>query len=155
MAPAFASEDSLCPGQIATEDKSNETTAMPKLLSMLGLQGGIVAIDATGCRKKIASTIISRGAGCILAVKGNRGALGEDIGYAARLAKPGSQAKDVDCGHGRVETRKCTAFTGLRYITQFHGRENLSFIVLIESERIIKATGETSNEKRFHISSRI
>ncbi|GHV54262.1 hypothetical protein FACS1894181_18160 [Bacteroidia bacterium] len=78
-----------------------------------------------------------------------QGALGEDIGYAARLAKP--RARIVG---GLVETRKCTAFTGLRYITQLQGWENLSSIVLIESERIIKETGETSNEKRFHISCR-
>ncbi|GHT36860.1 hypothetical protein FACS189435_0650 [Bacteroidia bacterium] len=117
---------------------------MPKLLSMLGLQEDIVAIDATGCRKKIASTIISRGADYIE----------EDIGYTARLVKPGNQTKDTDCGHGRIETRKCTVFTDLRYITQPHGWENLSSIVLIESERIIKETGETSNEKRFHISCR-
>ncbi|GHU55595.1 hypothetical protein FACS189411_04360 [Bacteroidia bacterium] len=60
----------------------------------------------------------------------------------------------MDCGHDRIETRKCTVFTDLRYITQFQDWENLSSIVLIESERIIKSTGETTNEKRFYISSR-
>ncbi|GHU55592.1 hypothetical protein FACS189411_04350 [Bacteroidia bacterium] len=88
MVSAFASEDSLCLGQIATEDKSNEITAIPKLLSMLDLQGDIVTIDAMGCQRKIASTIISRGADYILAVKGNQGALEEDIDYTIRLAKP-------------------------------------------------------------------
>ncbi|GHT65363.1 putative transposase YncI [Bacteroidia bacterium] len=151
---AFASEDCLCLGQIATEDKSNEITAIPKLLSMLDLQGDIVTIDAMGCQKKIASTIISRGADYILAVKGNQGALQEDIDYTIRLAKPESQAKEVDGGHGRIETRKCTVFTDLSYITQLQDWEKLSSIVLIESERIIKATGEASNEKRFYISSR-
>jgi predicted transposase YbfD/YdcC len=151
---AYASDDCLCLGQIATEDKSNEITAIPKLLSMLDIKGNIVSIDAMGCQKKIASTIISRGADYILAVKGNQGSLEEDMDYTIRLSKPDSQSQQVDCGHGRIETRKCSVFTDMSYITKVKDWKKLSSIVLVESERIIKATGETSHEKRLYISSR-
>ena len=73
---AWASVNQLSLGQIKVEDKSNEITAIPKLLNVLALKGCIVTIDAMGCQREIASRIIDKEADYILAVKGNRGRLG-------------------------------------------------------------------------------
>lgn len=59
-------------GQLAVEGKSNEITAIPKLLEMLDLRKATVTIDAMGCRKEIAQKIVDRGGQYVLAVKANR-----------------------------------------------------------------------------------
>ena len=59
-------------GQAKADERSNETTAIPRLLSMLELSGCIVAIDAMGCQKEIAATIIESGADYALSVKKNQ-----------------------------------------------------------------------------------
>jgi predicted transposase YbfD/YdcC len=64
---------------VKADEKSNEITAIPKLLEVLTLQGSIVTIDAMGCQKETASKITEKEAGCIPAVKGNQGSLEEDI----------------------------------------------------------------------------
>ncbi len=66
-------------GQVVTEEKSNEITAIPKLLRMLELRGAIVTIDAMGCQKEIATEIRERGADYVLQVKGNQEHLEDDI----------------------------------------------------------------------------
>ena len=72
MVSAWASENSLVLGQVRiTDAKSNEITAIPELLKLLDVSGCIVSIDAMGCQKEIAWTILERGADYLLAVKGN------------------------------------------------------------------------------------
>jgi predicted transposase YbfD/YdcC len=63
---------------VKVEEKSNEITAIPRLLEVLALQGCIVTIDAMGCQKEIAGKIVSKGADYVLAVKGNQGNLEAD-----------------------------------------------------------------------------
>ena len=79
LVSAWASANTLTLGQVKTEEKSNEITAIPKLLEMLELSGCIVTIDAMGCQKEIARTIVDRGADYLLAVKENQGQLYQDI----------------------------------------------------------------------------
>ena len=62
-----------------TEEKSNEITAIPRLLELLELHGCIVTIDAMGCQKEIAQGILDRGADYLLAVKENQGRLYQDV----------------------------------------------------------------------------
>jgi len=76
---AWAAENQLVLGQVAVEDKSNEITAIPKLLEILELHGAIVTIDAMGCQKEIAAKIRDRGADYVLAVKDNQPHLYEDL----------------------------------------------------------------------------
>jgi predicted transposase YbfD/YdcC len=76
---AWAAENRLVLGQVAVEDKSNEITAIPKLLEMLELHGAIVTIDAMGCQKEIAAKVRDRGADYLLAVKDNQPHLYEDL----------------------------------------------------------------------------
>ena len=74
-----ASENSLVLGQTRTDAKSNEITAIPELLQLLDVSGCIVTIDAMGCQKEMARTILDRGADYLPAVKENQGRLYEDI----------------------------------------------------------------------------
>ena len=71
--------NTLTLGQVKTEEKSNEIAAIPKLLEMLELSGCIVTIDAMGCQKEIARTIVDRGADYLLAVKDNQRQLYQDV----------------------------------------------------------------------------
>jgi predicted transposase YbfD/YdcC len=109
---AWASANRVVLGQVMVDEKSNEITAIPKLLEMLELHGAIVTIDAMGCQKEIAAKVRARGAAYVLTVKGNQEHLEEDIvGYFAALDEGSkrnrhrSRATHRSQGHGRVETR--------------------------------------------------
>ena len=71
MVSAWASECGISLGQIATEEKSNEITAIPKLLDRIDVAGAVVTIDAMGCQKEIAKKIKDDGGDYVLAVKDN------------------------------------------------------------------------------------
>src|SRR5215213_8267142 len=79
LVSAWATECSLTLGQIATEEKSNEITAIPQLLELLGLEGALVTIDAMGCQKAIAAKIVEAGGDYVLSVKENQERLRDDI----------------------------------------------------------------------------
>src|SRR3954454_11524860 len=79
LVSAWAAENRLVLGQIPVDDKSNEITAIPRLLELLELTGAIVTIDAMGCQKEIADTARQRGADYVLAVKDNQPHLREDL----------------------------------------------------------------------------
>ena len=79
MVSAFATEARLVLAQQAVDEKSNEITAIPKLLKLLNLKGHIVTIDAMGTQKAIAKQIIEQGGDYVLALKGNQGTLNEDV----------------------------------------------------------------------------
>jgi hypothetical protein len=79
MVSAWASDIRLVLGQIKTNDKSNEITAIPELIKTLALEGAIITIDAMGCQKKITHTIIEEKADYVLQVKDNQQRLHEDI----------------------------------------------------------------------------
>jgi len=79
MVNAWAAENHLGLGQLVTDAKSNEITAIPKLLEMLEISGCLVTIDAMGCQTKIAESIIAAGAEYCLAAKGNQPTLENGI----------------------------------------------------------------------------
>lgn len=109
---AWVTENRLFLGQEVVDDKSNEITAIPKLLEVLELAGAIVTIDAIGCQTEIADKIRTKGADYVLAVKGNQEHLEEDIIAAFAAADEGCSTETIDThtehskGHGRVETRR-------------------------------------------------
>ena len=119
LVSAWASANTLTLGQVKTEEKSNEITAIPRLLAMLELTGCIVTIDAMGCQamgcqKEIAQGILDREADYVLAVKENQGQLHEDVKDLfeggeefAYQGLPHEYATTLDKGHGRVERREC------------------------------------------------
>src|SRR5204863_3685627 len=79
MVSAWGCEQRLVRGQIATDAKSNEITAGPKLLEMLSLKGCIVSVDALNCQREIARQIVDQGGDYALALKGNQGTLHDDV----------------------------------------------------------------------------
>ncbi len=98
------------------DSKSNEITAIPKLLEVLDLQGCVMSIDAIGCQKKIANQIVSKQANYILAVKENQGELLENVRDSFQLLPGKSVSQEVDCGHGRVEQRLCSVIADLSMV---------------------------------------
>jgi len=106
MVSAWAQHNSLVLGQVKVDNKSNEITAIPKLLSRLNIAGSVITVDAMGCQKRIAQQIIQQGGDYVLSLKGNRGNLYEDVAtYFTSQLSPEAAMMTVDGGHGRIETR--------------------------------------------------
>ena len=109
---AWSVENHLTLGQVATDAKSNEITAIPELLELLDLEGAMVTIDAMGCQKDIAAKIVGGGGQYALAVKENQPHLYEDIERAFDEAldqgEPGvdfTECQTEGPRKGRQETR--------------------------------------------------
>lgn len=155
MVSAFAAGAKLVLAQQKVDDKSNEITAIPKLLKLLELKGNIVTIDAMGTQKEIAEAIIEREGDYILALKGNHSTLHDDVieYFQDNIGQPGSDIKiseEVDYGHGRIEVRKCSVTEEVDWLgkLKFPGMKS---IICIDSERTIGDI--VSLERRFYISS--
>jgi predicted transposase YbfD/YdcC len=161
MVSAWASANQLVLGQVKVDDKSNEITAIPALLSLLDVSGCIVTIDAMGCQKEIAQQIIDQGGDYLLAVKGNQGHLHEDIAFFFNLAQQNGFARvehtyhqTVNSGHGRIETRQCWAISGpesLSFLRDGQAWPNLQSIFMIRSQR--QLNGQISHHTHYFISS--
>jgi predicted transposase YbfD/YdcC len=156
---AWASEAHLSLGQVAVEEKSNEITAIPRLLELLDLRGALVTIDAMGCQKEIAAKIVEGGGDYVLAVKENQPHLLEDI--QACLAQAfDSNFKDLygdwyetrERAHGRQETRTYYILTNPVGIRLSEAWTKLKVIGMCLSERVIN--GKQSDEVRYFIGSR-
>jgi predicted transposase YbfD/YdcC len=152
MVSAWAEKNHTVPGQVKVDEKSNEITAVPRLLDLLVMKGCIVTIDAMGCQKEIASKIIEKEANYLLALKGNQGSLQEQVEDSFRFLKPSSTDEQVDAGHGRVETRKCSVISDLSMIANREEWKGLNCIIRIESERYFKSSGKTETDIRQYIS---
>ena len=158
MVSAWATSKGAVLGQLRTEAKSNEITAIPRLLELLQLKGAVVTIDAAGCQKEIADKIVDSGADYVLAVKDNQPTLRADIdaSFAAATEREDFErvvdfAETLEKGHGRTETRRCMVYRDLSNISQREKWANLGCIILIDAERTVN--GETSSERRLYISS--
>jgi predicted transposase YbfD/YdcC len=144
---AWASQARLALGQAAVDEKSNEITAIPALLNLLALKGGIVTIDAIGCQTEIGQLIVDKEADYILAVKANQPSLYEDVAELFRgvqevefQAVPHTYAQTWDKNHGRVERRRCWALSDpelLSYLRHKDAWANLKTVFLVERERYL------------------
>jgi predicted transposase YbfD/YdcC len=158
MVSAWAVENHLSLGQVATDAKSNEITAIPELLELLDLEGAVVTIDAMGCQKDIASGIIQKKGEYVLAVKENQPHLYEDIGQAFDGALEHGEAgvdftecRTEGVRSGRREARTCCVITnpsGLRGLGLW---TKLTAICMVVCEREIN--GICSSEIRYFIGS--
>jgi predicted transposase YbfD/YdcC len=159
LVSAWATEANLTLGQVAVDEKSNEITAIPRLLELLDLHGALVSLDALGCQKEIASKVVERGGDYVLTVKDNQEQLKEDI--LATFVK----AYDNNCqgvayesyetveeGHGRQERRVYEVIHDLTGIRDRESWTGLKVIGKCYSERTQK--GKTSYEERYFIGSR-
>lgn len=153
MVSAWAGSSRIVLGQVKTEAKSNEITAIPSLLSMLVLAGCIVTIDAMGCQREIVTQIRERKADYMIAVKANQPTLLQGIVRSFDLLKPDLVGEEVDCGHGRVETRRCEAITDLRWVENRDDWKDLAAVVRITRTRHLKLEGKTTTETAYYIAS--
>ncbi|MFK7899311.1 MAG: ISAs1 family transposase [Cyclobacteriaceae bacterium] len=150
---AYAFENRLTLAQKTVFEKSNEITAIPELLDLLTIEGSVVTIDAMGCQKKIAEKIIEKKANYTLMVKGNQQALHEQIKSVFGHTVLADQSIEYDLGHGRIEERKCSVITDLRFLDEAVNWKGIQSLVRVESKRTNKPTEYTSQETRYYISS--
>jgi predicted transposase YbfD/YdcC len=153
MVSAWANSNSLVLAQRKVDEKSNEITAIPRLLEALELSGTVVSIDAMGCQRSIASQIVEKKADYILAVKQNQGHLLAQVKDSFRMLAADSVAEEIDCGHGRVERRTCSVLADTSLVEQAAEWASLQGLVRIEAERYHKVSGKTEREVRYYITS--
>ena len=137
---AWAEEYGICLGQVKVSEKSNEITAIPELVEAVLTEGCTITIDAMGCQKEIAKTIIENKADYILAVKGNQGNLEKAIDETARFEQPDTVNIMEDYGHGRIETRICKAYNNISYVENSKEWAGLSTVFIVESHVHEKST---------------
>ena len=158
MVSAWASENGLVLGQLKTEEKSNEITAIPQLLRALAIKGCLVTIDAMGCQKAIAKQIVEQGGDYLLALKGNQSKLAEEVeavfneadeanyeGYAVDFQETEERK------HGRQEIRRYWSMACEGFLVNAEPWAELSMIGMVESERTVD--GKTSIDYRYYIGS--
>ncbi|HEU5117833.1 MAG TPA: ISAs1 family transposase, partial [Isosphaeraceae bacterium] len=156
---AWAAEHRLTLAQVAVEDKSNEITAIPRVLALLDLKGALVSIDAIGCQKAIATQIREGGGDYLLAVKDNQPTLRDDIGACFLQAYEDGFATvkhDIfttqEVGHGRTEERVYTVLyepSGLRTQGDWAGLK-----AIVQAIRTRRVGDKESTEVSYYISSR-
>lgn len=158
LVSAWASANNLVLGQVATEAKSNEITAIPALLELLTLKGCIVTIDAMGCQTKIAEQIIDQGGDYVLALKGNQETLAVEVEEAFIDADARDYAdmqsdvfETVERAHGRVERRRYRTLSDLSGLSRQPLWKAINMIGMVESTREIN--GKCSTETRYFIGS--
>lgn len=159
MVSAWATSQRIVLGQVKTEEKSNEITAIPRLLKLLDIKHCFVTIDAMGCQKDIADQICKSGADYLLAVKENQPTLSRDIAAVFESVRRDPDLllsmdfhETRDTGHGRTEVRRCAVTDIVDGISQRKEWRNLHSLVRIASERTVD--GKTTFEKRYYICSR-
>ena len=153
---AWCQANHMVLGQLATDAKSNEITAIPELMKLLDLKDAVVTIDAAGCQKKIAQQIVEQGGHYILQLKGNQGGLHDEtvmlfdqcltddchgIAY--------STATTIDKGHRRIEERRIWATSEVNWFAEKGKWKNLRSLVRVQAKRTMG--GETSSEYRYYI----
>ncbi len=152
MVSAWSRQNSLVLGQVKVDDKSNEITAIPKLLSRLDIAGAVITIDAMGCQKKIAEQIVRQEGDYVLSLKGNHGLLHEDVAtYFTSSLSPEVAVQTVDGGHGRIETRSVRVTDEIEWLKREHSWEGLKSIVAVTAKRELGK--KTTEETRYFISS--
>ncbi len=159
MVSAWATNNGLVLGQRKVDSKSNEITAIPKLLKVLSLKGCIITIDAIGCQKKITKQIISQEADYVIAVKKNQGGLYERIEKLFKDALASdfkglikTEYRVSENQHGREETRYCQILTNINEAInpkgEWKGLNSIAFVDYLRTEK-----GKTTLERRYFISS--
>lgn len=158
MVSAWATENRLVLGQVKTEEKSNEITAIPELLRVLALKGCIVTIDAMGCQREIVKQIVEQGADYVISLKGNQGTLHKEVELLLQSAKENGfkdlshdTCETTDGEHGRIEIRRFTTTGEVDWFEDKSKWEKLTSFGMVESERQIG--DKTTRDTRYYISS--
>jgi predicted transposase YbfD/YdcC len=155
MVSAWGSEQRLVLAQIATDAKSNEITAVPRLLRMLTLKGTIVTADALNCQRAIAAQIVEQKGDYALALKGNQGTLFDDVVLLLGDAelKTSTAAPVVEADHGRIETRTAMVSTEIDWLEKQHQWPGLKAIGKVVRRR--ETADKTTTETAYYLLSRV
>jgi len=161
MVSAWSEANHLVLGQYQVDEKSNEITAIPKLLNVLDITGCIVTIDAMGCQTEIATQIVDGGGDYLLALKGNQGRLHEDTVWLFSSLRQNNfaQVEHDFCqihnqGHGRIEARQCWTIDPHQWPEHFRTLDDwkdIQSIAMIHSER--REGDKVTQDTRYYISS--
>jgi predicted transposase YbfD/YdcC len=158
LVSAWANANRLVLGQVKVEDKSNEITAIPKLIKLLDLAGATVTIDAMGCQKAIAQDITDQGADYVLALKENHPTLYDDVTVFFDEAQTTEFAEiehayqeTVDGDHGRIEIRRYWITSDIEWLGAKGSWANLQSLGMVESHRDLGDKVET--ETRYFLTS--
>jgi len=158
MGSAWASANRVVLGQQKVDEKSNEITAIPALLQLLELKGCIVTIDAMGCQKAIAQTIIKQEADYVLTLKANHGLLYEEVQRFFAWAQqrqfadvPHQYYHTVDGQHGRGEERRYWMVSDLAWLTAKSEWAGLQSLGMVERQRTV--AGKTTVEVHYYLTS--
>lgn len=157
LVSAWACEARLTLGQVATDAKSNEITAIPLLLELLNLKGATVTIDAMGCQKEIAQKIVDREGNYLLALKDNHPKLAEAVASTLTAAveadEPPRALKrhvTVEKNRGRAERREYYALPAPTTLPGFADWANLATLVMVIRFTLVK--GRETSEVSFFLS---
>lgn len=158
LVSAWACANRLILGQEATTEKSNEITAIPKLLELLDIKGCIVTIDAMGCQTAIAKQIVDQQGHYVLGLKNNQPLLHEAVEDYFALARshhfkgiPHAYTEETDNEHGRLEVRRYWICEDLNTLPNPERWAGLRSIGMVERECI--SSEKTSVERRYFINS--
>lgn len=158
MVSAWSSARGLILGQLKTHEKSNEITAIPELIDSLDITGAVITSDAMGCQTAIAQKIIDKGSDYVIGLKGNQGALHDEVINYYEQAKavdfkdvPVAHYQSVDKGHGRLEERSIYVTSDIDWLPMREDWAGLESIVMIDSKRT--AGEKISRETRYYITS--
>lgn len=157
MVSAWCEANHLVLGQVATDEKSNEITAIPHLLDLLDIRHAVVTIDAMGCQKAIAAKIVEGKGHYVLQLKENQPALHalvketfDELTGRGIPCVPVRYHEETDAGHGRVETRRIWTTDWTDWYQDRAEWARLKSFVCVESIRHVGA--HTSTERRYFIS---
>lgn len=153
---AWSREDGYCLGQKTVDEKSNEITAIPKVLDVIEIKGQVVTMDAMGTQTAIAEKIRERRADYVLALKKNQGMLYEDVKLflmdeKAKLKSEGNYYRSIEKAHGQTEIREYYQTEEIKWLSQKKNWKGLKSIGM--EEKTIKKDGKEEKEYRFYISS--
>lgn len=149
---AFAAENQLVLGELVTEEKSNEITAVPELLDALNVAGSIVTADAMSCQKSIVQKIREKKAEYVIGLKGNQPVLLEDVSlYFQNFSKELPSLVTREKNHGRIEKREYRLLTDLSWLPE--GREWAGLKAVGSVCSTVTRNGITSTDTRFFITS--
>ena len=149
---AFVAENQLTLGEVTTDEKSNEITAVPELLDLIDVEGSIVTADAMSCQKEITRKICDKKADYVIALKQNQPSLWNDANLyfqtnTDKLPSICTAEKD----HGRIESRTYQLLTNISWLEDRAQWAGLNAIGMVKSKRICQ--GQESVEYRYYITS--
>ncbi len=151
---AWASENHMLLGEVKTDAKSNEITAIPELLKLLDLHEAIVTIDAIGTQKEIVGGIVSKGGDYVIALKGNQGVFYEEVKQYWQdrgLRGEADYYQTIEKDHGRLEERHYWSTEDLNWFQDKSEWPGLQSIGCVEAKRTLQ--GEVCMERRYYLSS--